>query len=72
MKTRSQKTPVYLYEVSHEPSRSFTEKFGLLSGASQVDFGVSHSDDLLLVFMDYQGLNGSVVTSQDQQAQVCL
>ncbi len=61
---------MYLYRFTHEPSRSNSERFGFPAGASDVDFGVAHADDLLLLFRNFNGLNGSAVTPEDLAAQV--
>ena len=63
---------MYLYQFNHEASRSNSELFGFAAGASGVDFGVAHADDLLLLFGGFNGLNGSVSTHEDQAAQVVL
>ena len=65
---RSQKSPVYLYLFTHEATRSNSELFGFAAGAAAEDFGSAHADDLILLFNDPSGLNGSATAPADIQA----
>eukprot|EP00095_Tigriopus_kingsejongensis_P010406 maker-scaffold203_size261420-snap-gene-0.13 protein:Tk10406 transcript:maker-scaffold203_size261420-snap-gene-0.13-mRNA-1 annotation:"PREDICTED: uncharacterized protein LOC100207802" len=42
--------PVYFYELTHRPSFSYSQLYGAPFGTRDIDFGVSHGDDLLLMF----------------------
>ncbi|XP_059095477.1 neuroligin-4, Y-linked-like [Tigriopus californicus] len=46
----SSNVPVYFYELTHRPSFSYSQLYGAPFGTRDIDFGVSHGDDLLLMF----------------------
>jgi hypothetical protein len=62
---RSQSKPLYYYELSHQPSKSMVEIFGINTGAAREDFGVVLYDDLSYLFNVPYGLVDAVQTQED-------
>ena len=67
LQSRSQNSPMFLYEITHQASRSVSEIIGALSGAENEDFGASHADDLLYLFKDTLGFDDAIITDEDKK-----
>jgi carboxylesterase type B len=66
IQAETQTQPIFLYDLTHRPSRSFNEFLGKASGADKEDFGVSHGDDLFFIFEKALGLDNSIQTDEDK------
>ncbi len=57
---------MFLYELAHKASRTFNEFYGVKSGASGEDFGVSHGDDLFFLFDNLLNITDAIQTDEDK------
>ena len=69
--SKSQNSPIYLYRLTHRPSRSLVDIMGAATGAAGKDFGVAHGDDLAYLFdaspRFKEVFDGAISTEEDQQ-----
>ena len=62
----TQSEPIFFYEITQKPSKTFNDIIGPAYGSDKEDFGVGHVDDLFYIFDNVGGTNEAIKTNEDK------
>ena len=65
LQEKTQKSPIYFYELTHKPSISIVSLIGSEIAEESSDWGVTHGDDLVFLFREANGIKKAIDTDED-------